>query len=360
MTKLPASALLIALTLPPAQETATKQRRPEIQEVQERVTVERVVVTGRVIDRFANPIPGLGIGDFRLRVEGREAPIESIEWIPGEPRPPRSAVETTTSQALEAGLPPKVSTAGQQTPAAPSRTIVMLFQWEIAGQKDTGFVRMMRQAERFVNSANPTDRFAVLGFGSSLKLLQDLTTDHGAVRDAIEAVRSLTFSGSAVTPDGPALSASITGCGSTGSIQKAIICIGNSLQSFPGSKTMLFFGWSIGRGRGPERVEYPKMIEAIGKAQTSVWVLDVSGGKHTLAEGIARLAFETGGLYNGGCIYETVYCADLIRLKVHRAVEGGTYEIVFRNPAAGRGWHEVDIELINRSGTPLFQRWYRN
>jgi hypothetical protein len=102
------------------------------------------------------------------------------------------------------------------------------------------------------------------------------------------------------------------------------------------------------------------MIEAIAKARTSVWVLDVSDGKHTIAEGIARLAFDTGGLYNGGCIYETMYCADLIRLKVHRAVEGGTYEIVFRNPAAGRGWHEVDIELINRSGTPLFHRWYRD
>jgi VWFA-related protein len=357
MARLPASGLVLLLVFSSAQEKRPDQEKGK---VQERVTVDRVVVTGRVIDRFANPVPGLAADDFRLRVDGRETPIESVEWIPGEQRPPRSAVETTTGQALEAGPPPKISAAGQQAPAAPSRTIVMLFQWEIAGQKDTGFVRMMRQAERFVDSADPTDRFAVLGYGSSLRLLQDLTTDHGAVRDAIEAIRSLGFRGRATTADAPALSASITGCGSTGSIQKAIICVGNSLQAFPGSKTLLFFGWSIGRRRGPERAEYPKMIEAIAKARTSVWVLDASDGKHTLAEGIARLAFDTGGLYNGGCIYETMYYADLIRLNVHRAVEGGTYEIVFRNPAAGRGWHEVDIELINRSGTPLFQRWYRN
>ncbi len=349
---MPALLLVLALTFPQGQETASRQRPPE---VQERITVERVVITGRVIDRFANPIPGLTAGDFRLRVDGRKTPIESVEWIPREPRPSPSAVETTTGQALEAGLPATISAAGQQTPAAPSRTIVMLFQWEIAGQKDTGFVRMMRQAKRFVDSADPTDRFAVLGYGSSLRLLQDFTTDHEAVHDAIEAIRNLSFRGRTAAADVPALSASINGCGSTGSIQKAIICIGNSLQASQGSKTMLFFGWSIGRRRGPERVEYPKMIEAIGKARTSVWVLDVSDGRHTLAEGIARLASDTGGLYN-----ETFDFPDLARQRVERSLEGGTYEIVFRNPAVARGWHEVDVELITSSGTPLFQRWYRD
>ena len=244
--------------------------------------------------------------------------------------------------------------------SAPSRTIVMLFQWEIAGQKDTGFVRMMRQAERLVDSSDPEDRIAVLGYGSSLRLLQDFTTDHVALRDAIEAVRSPSFRGPAASANGPALSGTIAGCRSTGSIQKAIVCVGESLQALPGPKTLLFFGWTIGSRRGHERVDYPRLIEAIGKAQTSVWVLDVSDGKHTLADGLVRLAFDTGGLYNGGCIYETMYCADLIRLKVHRAVEGGTYELVFRNPAVVRGWHQIEVDLVGRPGTPLFHRWYRD
>jgi hypothetical protein len=55
-----------------------------------------------------------------------------------------------------------------------------------------------------------------------------------------------------------------------------------------------------------------------------------------------------------------MYCADLIRLKVHRAVEDGTYELVFRNPAVARGWHQVEVELVGRPGTPLFHRWYRD
>jgi VWFA-related protein len=333
------------------------QQKPSAQkteEFRERVTVERVVITGRVIDRFANPIPGLVATDFRLRVDGRETPIEAIEWIPAQaPQEPNLLLWKNSEHGR------RIAPSRPGLPAAPSRTIVMLFQWEIAGQKDTGFVRMMRQAERFVSSADPEDRFAVLGYGSSLRLLQDFTTDHAALRGAIESIRSLSFRGPTVS-GGPELASTVEACKSTGSIQKAITCIGNSLQALPGPKTMLFFGWTIGMRRGPDYVEYPEMIEAVVKAQTSVFVLDVSGGRHTLAEGIARLASETGGLYNGGCVYEMIYCADLATLKTHRAVEGGTYELVFRDPAVERGWHQVDVELVGRSGTPLFHRWYRD
>ena len=363
MNRLPASALLIALILPPAQETATRPRRPELQEVQERVTVERVVVTGRVIDRFANPIPGLEAKDFRLRVDGRDAPIESVEWIPPLSQPDRqTVVSTTASEAPEADLPPRrPPPAGQATSAGPSRMVVMLFQWEIAGQKDTGFVRMMRQAERMVESSAPDEKIAVLAFGSSLRLLQDFTNDHAALRDAIEAIRSWRFQGRPPAAAGSSLAAEIAGCGHRNSIRKAVVCIGSALQAFPGSKTLLFFGWGIGR---PKRdswfVEYPAMIEAISKARTSVFVLDVSDGHHWLDTSLELLAADTGGLFNGGCIYEMMYCADLARLKTQRAIEGGTYELVFRDPAMAHGWHEIEIQLIGRDGIAAFQQWYHD
>ena len=352
------TALLLALALRFAQEKPL----PEKERVQERVTVDRVVVTGRVIDRFANPISGLVAGDFRLRVDGRDAAIESVEWIPPRPRSEQSPiVAKTEAETPEADVAQKrPSPAGQATLAAPFRTIVMLFQWEIAGQKDTGFLRMMRQAKRLVDSSDSEDRIAVFGYGSSLRLLQDFTTDHAALSDAIEAVRSLSFRGRPASASGPTLSTTGADCGQTASIQKAIVCIGKSLQPLPGPKTLLFFGWTIASRKAPPRVEYRELVEVIGKAQTSVWVLDVSDGKHTLASGLARLASDTGGLYNGGCIYETMYCADLIRLKVHRAVESGVYELVFRDPAFTPGWHQVDITLTGRVGTALFPRWYRD
>ena len=102
------------------------------------------------------------------------------------------------------------------------------------------------------------------------------------------------------------------------------------------------------------------MIEAISKARTSVFVLDVSGGHHWLEPSLELLAADTGGLFNGGCMYEMMYCAHLARLKTQRAIEGGTYEIVFRDPAKTRGWHEVEVKLIGRDGIAVFQQWYRD
>jgi len=221
MTRLPASALLFALTFPPAQETTTKQRQPEIQEIQERVAVERVVVTGRVIDRFANLIPGLTAGDFRLRVDGRETPIESVEWIPARRDLEQNPVPLLAETPPEAEERPRL--------AAPSRLTVMLFQWEIAGQKDVGFVRMMRQAKRIVESAGPGDRMAVFGFGSSLRLLQDFTTNHAALEEAILKIRSPSWSGHAEDADAATLSAAADGCERADSIEKALVCIGSGL-----------------------------------------------------------------------------------------------------------------------------------
>jgi len=48
-----------------------------------------------------------------------------------------------------------------------------------------------------------------------------------------------------------------------------------------------------------------------------------------------------------------------LRRRVERSLEG-YYEIVFRDPAIRRGLHEVEIELVDRAGTPVFHRWYSN
>lgn len=340
------TALLLALAL------AFAQEKPGVSEkgkVQERVTVDRVVVTGRVIDRFANPIPGLTAGDFRLRVDGREAAIETVEWIPGRRQPGEKPVpaETPPGNAEETAL------------AAPPRLTVLLFQWEIAGQKDVGFVRMMRQAKRFVDSAGADDRIAVFGFGSSLRLLQDFTADHAAVEEAIQKIRSLSWRGRADEAGGPTLSAAASGCGRTDSIEKALLCIGNALAQLPGPKSMLFFGWTAATTRETWRDEYPAILDAIGRAETSVSVLDVSDGrrysrKPVLLGSLKSLASDTGGVYN-----ETFDFPDLARQRVERSLEG-YYELVFRDPALARGWHQVEVELIGRPGTPLFHRWYRN
>jgi hypothetical protein len=122
---------------------------------------------------------------------------------------------------------------------------------------------------------------------------------------------------------------------------------------------MLFFGWTAATTKETWRDEYPAILEAIGRAETSVSVLDISDGrrvttKPVLPQSLKDLASDTGGLYN-----ETYDFPDLARRRVERSLEG-YYEIVFRDPAIRRGLHEVEIELVGRAGTPVFHRWYQN
>lgn len=345
------AAHLVGALWQAAQQTATAATPAS---VQEHVLVERVVISGRVIDRFGNPIQGLTAADLRLRIDGHEWPIEALDWIGSEDEAPPSSTMSPAPTARRA------ETAGPGTRTTASRTVVMIFQWEIAGQKDSGFLRMMRQAEKMIEDSSASDRIAVLGFGSSLHVLQDFTADRGALRQAIESIRSLSFHGR-TSVDPPTIASAIAACPSTDSIQKAVQCVGVSLQPIPGPKTLLFFGWTIGRPRRAAwHLEYPAMVDALGKARTSVFVLDVSDGFHSLAPALIQIAADTGGLYNGGCIYEMAYCADLARVKTQRAFSGGRYDVVFRDLTSARGWHEVDIEVRQGGGIPIFQRWYRN
>ncbi len=343
-------------------------------QVQERVTVERIILRGDVVDRFARPIPGLGMSDFRLRVDGQETPIESVDWYPG--RPPRKPTAAPTAGKGVRASPATAAPARPDQAAAPSpeteaapreqepepQLYVLLFQWEIAAQKDVGFMRMVRQALQFSDSRSPQDRIAVLGFGSSLRVLQDFTRDRAAVRRGILDVRSASHSGTADADAGATMAEYATACGRADSIEQAFICIGNALRPIPGPKTLLFFGWTLQTHRFSLRENYPSMLQAIESAHTTVYALDVSDGSHALAAGLKRLAVDTGGTYQ-----ETFDFPDLARRRVEVTVDGGYYEIVFRNPSTQRGWHGVQVELTAASeattsgrGQPNFPRWFQN
>src|SRR3954451_2428076 len=51
-------------------------------QVQEHITVERIIVDTRVTDDRGNPVTGLKASDFRVHIDGKPADVESSEWIP--------------------------------------------------------------------------------------------------------------------------------------------------------------------------------------------------------------------------------------------------------------------------------------
>ena len=83
------------------------------QTYQERVNVSRIVVDARVVDGAGAPIKGLTIPDFEVKINGKTAGIDSIEWVPSE------SGDLTV---------PASRTAPVITPSPPGRTIVFLYE----------------------------------------------------------------------------------------------------------------------------------------------------------------------------------------------------------------------------------------
>ncbi len=319
------------------------------QPVQEQVHVTVVEVTLHASDRTGEPVRGLGPRDLRLYVDGHDVPIESLDWVSNE----RQA-DAEKSPAPSSAAPPEVS----ETPTAPTgRLIVFFFQWHIEAVKIEGHLRMSRQALEFLDTLQPDDEVAVVTFGSSLWLRQDFTRDRQRARAAIR--NALALENGPISPAPPSLEAIVRGHDAVTSIEKAFIALGDALRPLPGSKAILFLGWGVGSANflGPGgslgtmsySPEYERAIAALGRAQAPVFSLDVSGGHHTLAAGLERLSFETGGYY--------LPTWDFPRWAMKTAASAikGHYVLVFRPPSLPqRGFHEMRIE-----GPPGVKLLYR-
>src|ERR1700753_2589932 len=49
---------------------------------QEKITVERILVDARVTEMGGEPILNLTAKDFRVKIDGIAATVESVDWIP--------------------------------------------------------------------------------------------------------------------------------------------------------------------------------------------------------------------------------------------------------------------------------------
>jgi VWFA-related protein len=309
---------------------------------QESVSSEEVVVDVHVIDNAGNPIAGLSKADFALRVDGRPAPIDSVEWI-------------STASVSPASAPPEPApeaAGGEKTGRAPAlagRLIVLFFQTDYEMSRITGQMRMIREAHRFLDTCSPDDRVAVLSFDSHLKLRQDFTGDRGKLRHAID--RTLYFDRVDPLAPGefPSLAASIDFRAARRATlpEHALRVIGQALEALPGSKSLLFFGWGIGNFDSKMGLildhNYPPARVALERSHTSVFALDVtSADYHSMEGGLKALAGDTGGLY-----VKTHVFPRLAMEKVTRAISG-FYVLTFARPRLARGRHEMSIRVAGR------------
>ena len=83
--------------------------------------------------------------------------------------------------------------------------------------------------------------------------------------------------------------------------------------------------------------DFEEARKALQSAQAPVFALDISSGSHQLQEGLARLAFETGGFY-----FPTHEFPRGAMKTVSRAVSGH-YALVFKPPPGSRGVHTIQL-----------------
>ena len=277
------------------------------------VEVQRIITEVRVVDYDGSPVLGLGPGDFRVKVGGERAEVRSALWIP------------TTAEASE-----KLDGEAADHPSSPhhprepeGRSIVVLFQIDIGlhRSRTTGLVRMAPRVSEFVRGLGRGDKVAVLVFDSHLELLLDFTGDHEAAAEALHVQKVLRkrSDGAGATSHSLTEHFDFEEARDAASMAEALEVIGEALKPIPGTKSLVFFGYALGRMSAGNRVtiddSYRRAMEALVAARTSVFSLDITDADfHSLELGLRTIAEDTGGFYVKTNLFPDTAMKKLVRV----------------------------------------------
>jgi VWFA-related protein len=338
MTDWPALALLAAV----AQAATAGSQQPRFAE---RVEVRRLLIDVRVVSDRGEPVLGLQPEDFRVRIGGTPARVESAQWVVGglDAEPPVGFIEGVVSGSSRAEAPPRGG-----------RLIVLLFQKSLERSRIVGLMRMLIETRGFLDTFTASDRVAVLSFDSTLRIWLDFTADlervrrvlkHGILFERPPAVQQSPF---------PSLVARLdpARAGRVYSIERALRLLGEALEPLPGAKSIVLIGHGFGR-LGPSGVtmenEYELAREALQLARASLFCLDVTDADyHTLEAGLQVAAEDTGGFYARTHVF-----TQLAMDRLAGALAG--YYVLFVEQPEGDS-DAVDVELVGGNGHVLAKR----
>ena len=311
----------------------------------EAASVERVFVDARVLDG-GRAVRGLRPEDFRVRIDGDLAELVSATWISAEGAAPLAF----------AGRPddsPSTAVPVQ------GRLLVFFFQKDLHASRIGGLLRLLAESRRMVQGLGPDDLVAVLSFDTHLKLWCDFTADRKALQEVLE--HDVLFEDRAryVEP-GPdpsiAYHLSLSASRAAATTETALRLIGEALQEVEGSKTLVFFGYGLGQLSGPGVAvhrDYDHARRALLESGVTVFSLDVTeADSHSLEVGLQDVAVETGGFYARTHVFSRQAMS-----RLEQALQGH-YVLEVAHPGGPRGRHEIDVDLVGRSGRVLARKAY--
>jgi len=306
----------------------------------EKIDVVRILVDVRVTDYLGHAITGLTPADFDIRIGGKRATIESIEFI-------EDVSGAAAASAADVG-------ARERAPLHESKGRLFIFfvQTDFARNaiRVQGQMHFLRYAEKLIDGFTDDDRFAVLQFDSHLKLRLDFTSDKEQVNEALR--RSLRIDRPEAPPivPEPSLASRLdkTAMKDAADSESGLVVLANALRSIPGPKTILLLGWGLGElwnGRVYMTRKYEHARQALDAARTSIFAIDVpSVDFHSLEVGLQQAAEDTGGLY-----VKTFRFPQLAIERVQRTL-AGHYELELRRPdELEPGRHRLSVNVKRRN-----------
>jgi VWFA-related protein len=319
-------------------------------QVQERITVERIIVDTRVTDDRGNPVTGLKAADFNVRIDGKPARVESSEWIP----------ETAAARELASidSAIADVNTTLDQ-PAPRGRLLIFFYQTDFArnSARAAGQMQTVVNADAWLEWLDPEDRVAVFSFDSHLKFRLDFTSNKDHIKDAMQqAMLTNEPPWPRIVPM-PALAKRLdpTEMRNAASPEAALIIVANALRPIPGPKSIILFGWGLGRltpmGVMMESKYFPAR-QALESARASVFSIDFTQADyHSLEAGLGKVAGDTGGFYA-----KTFHFPRIAIDRLQKTL-AGHYELEVRKPDTNvRGTHTIEVEVPSQRRANVLAR----
>jgi len=315
---------------------------------QENITVARVIVDAHITDDHGEPIRNLGAADLRALIDGKPAAIESVDWV-AETGPAR--------EMLAVAEPEKADEV--DTPPPQGRLFVFFFQTDFqrAPSRIGGQMQFLPYAERFLESLEPEDRVAVLSFDSHLKFRLDFSRDPGKIRQAIRNALKIDDPPWPSLAYSPSLRSSLSeeAARQAASSEEALFLVGNALRPIPAPKSLILFGWGLGRLSNGQVVMsnyYDLARRTLESSRTTVFVMDISlADFHSLEVGLGKVAADTGGSYMKTHDFPTMA---LDRLE--RSLQGH-YEIAVKKPADLKpGRHSIELRVPSKRRAVILAR----
>lgn len=298
------------------------------------IEVRRVLTEVRVVSADGEPVLGLGPADFEVRIAGERVEVESVLWVPVRSD---ASADAREMEPLE-------------NPAAPpeGRLIVVLVQVDPAfhPSRTSGLLRMAPRAAQFVAGLGPGDRVAVLVFRSHLQLRADFSDDLEGVAELLTSTEVLEGRAPAPRASGPSLAARLSPdeARDAASMDRALELIGQALMPIPAPKSLVVYGYALGRLTAGPRITlddgYRRAMRALTAGRTSVFVLDITDADwHSLELGLRTVSEDTGGIYLKTHLFPEVAMAKLVR------VISSYYELSLVPPPGLGGEYSIEVDV---------------